>query len=136
MIPDPWQARALRSRSDRLLLLLASRQAGKSVVTACIAMHQALFNPETLTLLFAPSFDSPGSCFSRCCKRIGDLGKPVEPVREMSLSLELVNGSRIVTLPGDEATRREDLAASHSASWMKRPGSVMGWSLLSLRCWR
>ena len=62
MVPDPWQARAVRSRSDRLLLL-ASRQSGKSTVTSCIALHNALFNPESLTLLFAQASDNRGNFF-------------------------------------------------------------------------
>jgi hypothetical protein len=35
--------------------LLAARQAGKSTVTAAMAMHEALFNPPALVLLLSPS---------------------------------------------------------------------------------
>ncbi len=109
--PDPWQERAVRSRSDRLLLL-ASRQSGKSTVTSCIALHQALFIPNSLTLLFAPSLRQSSELFLKVLQSYRDLGRPVEAVREMSLSLELVNGSRIVTLPGDESTVRGYSAVS------------------------
>jgi len=109
--PDPWQERAVRSRSDRLLLL-ASRQSGKSTVTSCIALHQALFTPQSLTLLFAPSLRQSGELFLKVLEGYRNLGRPVEAVREMALSLELLNGSRIVALPGDEATVRGYSAVS------------------------
>lgn len=105
LAPDPWQARALRSRSDRLLLL-ASRQSGKSTVTSCIALHQALYHPGTTTLLFAPSLRQSSELFLKVMRSYRDLGCPVPATKELSLSLELENGSRIVTLPGDEATVR------------------------------
>jgi Terminase large subunit, T4likevirus-type, N-terminal len=108
---DPWQCRALRSRSDRLLLL-ASRQSGKSTVTSCIALHQALYRPGTLTLLFAPSLRQSGELFLKVITAYRDLGCPVPATKELSLSLELENGSRIVTLPGDEATVRGFSAVS------------------------
>ena len=41
VVPDAWQERVLRSRA-RSLLLCCSRQAGKSTVTAALALHAAL----------------------------------------------------------------------------------------------
>lgn len=109
--PDPWQVRALRSRSERLLLL-ASRQSGKSTVTACIALHQALYHDGTTTLLFAPSLRQSIELFAKVIRAYRDLGRPVAPRKELALSLELENDSRIVALPGDEATVRGFSAVS------------------------
>jgi hypothetical protein len=103
--PDPWQARALRSTADRMLLLCA-RQLGKSRVTSLIALHQALFTPDSTTLLLAPSLRQSQELFAKVMWGYGKLDRPVPAARELALSLELVNGSRIITLPGDEGTVR------------------------------
>lgn len=103
--PDPWQVRALRSRSDRLLLL-ASRQSGKSTVTSCIALHEALYVPGSTTLLFAPVERQSEELFRKVMAAYQRLGRPIPARKELALSLELDNGSRIVALPGKEANIR------------------------------
>jgi hypothetical protein len=40
--PDPWQRGILRLTADRLLML-CSRQAGKSTTTASLALHTATY---------------------------------------------------------------------------------------------
>ena len=52
--PDPWQQRFLRSRGHRILLN-CSRQSGKSTMAAMRAVHTALYEPGSLTLLVSPS---------------------------------------------------------------------------------
>ena len=52
--PDDWQARLLRSRAQRSLLL-CTRQAGKSTTTALAAVHEAIYRPPALVLLLSPS---------------------------------------------------------------------------------
>jgi hypothetical protein len=47
MVPDPWQSRLLRSGSNRVLLL-CSRQLGKSTATACLAIAQACYAADSL----------------------------------------------------------------------------------------
>ncbi len=54
MPPDDWQREALRSKAKRMLLL-ASRQAGKSSVAAALALHTALIYPRSPVLLMSPS---------------------------------------------------------------------------------
>ena len=103
--PDPWQARALRSRSKRLALL-ASRQSGKSTTVSCIANHEALYHPGSLTLLLAPIERQSEELFRKVLAVYTNLGRPVAARRELSLSIELENGSRIVALPGKEANIR------------------------------
>src|SRR5215831_4597380 len=53
MEPDPWQAHCLTSPAQRLLLL-CTRQAGKSTVTAVMALHTALYQPGSLILMLSP----------------------------------------------------------------------------------
>ena len=42
--PDPWQA-ALLAQSNRQMILLCSRQAGKSTVSSILALHEAISRP-------------------------------------------------------------------------------------------
>src|SRR5262245_47026217 len=52
--PDPWQERVLRSEK-RQFLLLASRQSGKSMTSALLALHEAVYTPGSLTLIVSPT---------------------------------------------------------------------------------
>lgn len=108
--PDPWQASVLRSTAPRLCLL-CSRQAGKSTVSAVLALHTALYSPGSLVLLFAPSQRQAVELFMKVSVNYRKLGRPVAPEAENALSLRLENGSRIVALPGDERTVRGYSAA-------------------------
>jgi hypothetical protein len=103
--PDPWQRAALRSEAERLLLL-CSRQVGKSTCTAFIALHDALFRDGSLILLVSRSARQSGELFRKVMEGYDALGRPVEAARELALSLELTNGSRIIALPSDPATIR------------------------------
>lgn len=109
--PDPWQARALRSQS-RKMALLASRQSGKSTVTSCIALHQALYVDASTVLLFAPVERQAEELFRKIMSGYRALGRPVPARKELALSLELENDSRIVCLPGREANIRSFSAVS------------------------
>jgi hypothetical protein len=106
MQPDPWQAELLRSRWTRGLLL-CSRQAGKSQAAAAIALNTAFFTPGSLTLLMSPTQRQSGELFRDKVMRVYQaLGRPVAAVQETQLTLTLSNGSRIVSLPGEEGTVR------------------------------
>src|SRR5215203_4386129 len=103
--PDPWQADLLRSSSDRILLN-CSRQSGKSTMSALLALHRALYRPGSLILCLAPALRQSQELFSKLAGFYRDLGRPVSPIAERTLGLELENGSRVVTLPGTEKTIR------------------------------
>jgi len=103
--PDEWQRALLRSTSDRVLLN-CSRQSGKSTMTAVIALHRALYHPGSLILCLAPALRQSQELFAKVLGFYRDLGRPVSPQAERKLSLELDNGSRIITLPGSERTIR------------------------------
>lgn len=102
---DPWQARFLRSRSPRVLLN-CSRQVGKSTTTGTLSIHTAFYNPGALILLLSPSMRQSQELFRKCLDVYKALGRPVSAQAENALSLELDNGSRIVSLPGKEGTIR------------------------------
>lgn len=103
MEPDPWQAEVLRSRADRLLLNCC-RQSGKSSTAAVLAVHTALYVPRSLVLLVSPSERQSKELFRNCTTIYRHLGRSREG--ETRTTLELENGSRILSLPGNEATVR------------------------------
>ena len=104
--PDPWQAALLRSDA-RQMILLCSRQAGKSSVSAFLALHEALYRPPALVLLLSPTLRQSQELFRKIKAAYGALERDVDRVAEESaLRLEFTSGSRIVCLPGKEATIR------------------------------
>jgi hypothetical protein len=105
LVCDPWQEDLLRSSADRVLLN-CSRQSGKSTISAIIALHRALYHPGSLVLALAPALRQSQELFGKIAGFYRDLGRPVAPQGERKLSLELENGSRIITLPGSEKTIR------------------------------
>jgi hypothetical protein len=105
IVPDRWQEDLLRSLADRVLLN-CSRQSGKSTMAAVIALHRALYHPGSLILCLAPALRQSQELFAKIAGFYRDLGRPVSPIGERKLSLELENGSRIITLPGTEKTIR------------------------------
>jgi hypothetical protein len=102
---DPWQEALLRSKSKRILLN-CSRQSGKSTMVSIIALHRALYFPGSLILCLAPTLRQSQELFRKVLEFYRDLDKPVPAFAENRLSLELGNSSRIVALPGKEATIR------------------------------
>ncbi|WP_020473436.1 terminase large subunit domain-containing protein [Zavarzinella formosa] len=103
--PDPWQENVLRSEAERTLLL-CSRQAGKSSVSAALALRSALTRPGFPVLVLSPTLRQSGELFRKIVSLNNALGRPVPAVRETTLQMELANGSRIVSLPGTEGTVR------------------------------
>jgi hypothetical protein len=103
--PDPWQAAVLRSNANRILLN-CSRQAGKSTVTAGLAVYTALSQSGSLTLLLSPSQRQSAELLTTCARIYGAVGRPVVAEQESTLQLRLANGSRVIALPGKEATIR------------------------------
>jgi hypothetical protein len=103
--PDPWQCDVLTSTAQQIILL-CSRQSGKSTVTSILATHQAVSVPGSLVLLLAPALRQSQELFRKVKGVYAALDDTVPAVVENALSLELANGSRIVTLPGKEATIR------------------------------
>jgi hypothetical protein len=106
MTPDKWQETILRSSNDRHLLL-CSRQTGKSLTAAAMSLCTALCEPESLILLLSPTIRQSGELFrGKLLPLYEALGRPVATVSETALTMELANGSRVISLPGDERTVR------------------------------
>ena len=132
MTPDRWQTQVLRTRRTQILLL-CSRQTGKTVVAAALALRTALLEAPALVLVLTPSerqssefirrikelhdairqpLHMSGSLLSVYEKQVAEAGKddvyfrlPAK-ARESSLQLHLDNGSRIIGLPASEGKIR------------------------------
>ncbi|NIR13667.1 MAG: hypothetical protein GWN86_06855 [Desulfobacterales bacterium] len=102
--PDPWQEKVLTWKDPRLILNCC-RQSGKSTTTAALAVHEAVFNENSLILLVSPSLRQSSELF----RKVGHFLSMVDDVglkEDNKLSLELGNGSRVVSLPSKEETIR------------------------------
>src|SRR5262249_2111481 len=103
---DPWQTALLRSSRKRLLLLCC-RQAGKSTTAAALALRSAFLTSGALVLLLSPTLRQSGELFrDKVLRLYNALGRPVPTVQESALQMQLANGSRVISLPGDEQTIR------------------------------
>lgn len=100
--PDAMQARVLSGEGKRLILC-CSRQWGKSTTAAALTVHKALSQPEALVICVAPTLRQTSE-FVLKVRRF--LDRADEKVSGTRLSMDLANGSRIVGLPGREASVR------------------------------
>lgn len=103
--PDPWQRKLLRSTAPRVLLN-CTRQAGKSSMAAILAVHAALFQPNSLVLLLSPSLRQSGELFKKALACYQTIGEPEPAATQSALQLQLENGSRVISLPGTGNTVR------------------------------
>ncbi len=104
--PDAWQARVLRS-PQRQIILNNARQVGKSTITSVLAAHTALYEPGAPVLLLSPSERQSVELLRKVKAGLAALGTTTtELEKDNALSLEFASGSRIIALPGKEATVR------------------------------
>jgi hypothetical protein len=96
--------------TSRKVLLLCSRQAGKSTSTALLALQMAVYDPG-LILLFSPSQRQSSELFRKVLEHLRAMSNAPEVVMESAARLEFRNGARIISLPGSEATVRGYSAA-------------------------
>src|SRR5690349_6933795 len=98
---DDWQASLLDDPPHRVLMC-CGRQVGKSTIASLCALHEAIYQAPSLTLLVSPSQRQSVELF----RTLHDLWSrlPGAPAAEYEtlLRLELANGSRVLSLPGSE----------------------------------
>lgn len=102
---DEWQESVLRWNGKRLLLN-CSRQSGKSTVCSILALHRALFVPDSLVLLVSPTLRQSGELFRKVRGFMRSVPDRPQLTEDNQLSFALPNGSRVVSLPGSEGTVR------------------------------
>ena len=109
--PDEKQEEVLASDAKRGILN-CSRQWGKSTVTAAKAIHRAYTRPGALVLVASPSERQSAEFLRKASELVRRLGVKPRGDGDNAISLALPNGSRIVGLPGREATVRGFSAVS------------------------
>ncbi len=109
--PDAKQLEVLRSNAKRGILN-CSRQWGKSTVAAVKAVHRAFTRANSLVLVASRSQRQSSEFVRKAGGMLEKLGIPRRGDGDNATSLMLPNGSRIVGLPGTEATVRGFSAVS------------------------
>jgi hypothetical protein len=99
--PDPWQSELLDAR-DEFILVLASRQVGKSTTIACL-VWRALARGKFVVLI-APSERQSRELFRKV--EVFKRRSSLVAVRSTQTELELVNGGRLVVAPSTSDTLR------------------------------
>lgn len=102
---DPWQADLVRSDGERDILN-CSRQAGKSTVAALLALHEALYVPDSVTVLISPSQRQSSELFRKVVDLRHSLPHAPQLLEDNRLSMSVAGGGRVLSLPGSEATIR------------------------------
>lgn len=141
--PEPWQARLLRSPARRALVLCA-RQVGKSTTVGFRALHTAWYSAGRDVLVVSPTQRQSDEFLTKVRSLYRALPGAPRPVRDNDSEIELVNGSRIVSLPGseggirgysavkllilDEASRIEDDVFASSLPMVASDGSILALS--------
>lgn len=124
--PDPWQEKVLRSdpsknETDRMLLCLVGRQAGKSTTCGCLA-YDAYTRGQTVVLT-APSMRQATTLFRRIMAFMQTDPAPPPVMRQTMTELEAHprHGGRIVVLPANENARGEtaDLIIADEACFIQ-----------------
>lgn len=95
----------MRSRAKRVGLNV-SRQGGKSTISAALALHNALFVPNALVLVAAPSMRQSGELYRKVRAALDLLNPRPTLVEDSATTITLANGSRVVCVPESEATSR------------------------------
>lgn len=102
---DPWQEKLVTSDSKRDILN-CSRQAGKSTVAALLALHEAMYRPDSVTVLISPSQRQSSELFRKVVELRNALPHEPDLLEDNRLSMHVRGGGRVLSLPGSEATIR------------------------------
>jgi hypothetical protein len=105
IMPDTWQAELLRSTARRVLML-CSRQSGKSTATALLSLWVAIFEAPALIVVVSPSQRQSAEMLRTLMLFHAKLEGAPAMLGESVLKVEFSNGSRILALPGTEKTIR------------------------------
>lgn len=110
-VAESWQEQLLRSTARRQIVACA-RQVGKTHTTSIKAVHRAVYSPGSLVLVVSPSQRQSNEMLARCRQVFRQAGSPQPLVKDNDGELSFQNGSRIVSLPGTDATTRGYSAAA------------------------
>src|SRR5436309_441865 len=103
---SPDEKQELVLRGGRRGIVNCTRQWGKSTVTAAKAVHRADTEAGSLILVVTPCARQSGEFLRKAEAFARRLGMRVRGDGDNEISIAFPNGSRIVGLPGNEATTR------------------------------
>jgi hypothetical protein len=103
--PEQWQRSVMCSVAKRLAVL-CPRQTGKSTTAAALALNYALHKPNIIVLIVSPSKRQSDLLFAKVIDIFDAAQSRPAAGRKLAGRLELQNGSRIISLPGNEKTIR------------------------------
>lgn len=102
---DPWQRDALTTdRHD--VLLLVTRQGGKGMVAALLALDKLLNDPGSTTVIVSRADRQARRLLRRVRRLYRMLSGVPEVIADSAFALELRTGSELLALPGSEETIR------------------------------
>lgn len=101
--PDLWQSGILQSAA-RNVVVNCSRQVGKSTVVSIKTAHVAQFSTDGLILIASPTERQSQELLIKVKRTLSEYGQRMK--RESMTMLELMNGTRVFALPGNEETIR------------------------------
>jgi hypothetical protein len=104
--PTDWQRRAaaVARAGERDVLVLASRQSGKSRLAALVGVESVVAMPGALTVICSPSLRQSREMLRKARRLIR--GARIPLARENTTTLELESGSRVLCLAANEDTAR------------------------------
>ena len=97
-IADPKQAEILNCAAARVIVV-TSRQVGKSTIAALRALYLALQQANSLILMIGPVGSQAGEILGKATDFAAELGLPIRGDGINERSLQLPNGSRLVARP-------------------------------------
>jgi hypothetical protein len=110
VVPDLWQVEASKQiLTNESILLLCSRQCGKSLTDAALALLTILLTPPALILFVAPVHRQAKELLARKFVPMYESWRhlcPMIPGKDNEESKEFVNGSRIEIIPDKEQNIR------------------------------
>jgi hypothetical protein len=104
---DGWQGRVYRRSASGApqQILNCSRQSGKTTTTAVLALHRALTQAGSTSLVVSPSQRQSAELVRKVRDLMNRL-RVIDVAQESVLSVTLTNGARVVALPASETTIR------------------------------
>lgn len=99
--PDPWQAEFLRDDKSTRIQFICTRQGGKSTTVAAKALHTAIFMPNSEILIISRRLKQAQETYRKVKVGYRIAKKFCKNKTKNTRDLELVNNSRIISLPGD-----------------------------------
>lgn len=102
---DPYQVEMLDSSSPKIIVC-GARQTGKSTAAAVKALHEAMFNDDSLILVAGPTGRQSAQVMEKAKSFAGRLALPLAPPDKNCDGFKLPNGSQIISVPATPDTIR------------------------------